>query len=66
MHYYPWAYSYDSGNWLYFRTAKDADGEPSMIYWDESSEEWDLYFPVLSSSQNDEKETADKLLEQHE
>jgi len=45
MDYYPWAYSAETGNWLYFQLAKDVDGLPGMIFWDESTNAWDLYQP---------------------
>ena len=45
MDYYPWAYSAETGNWLYFKLAKDVDGLPGMIFWDESTNAWDLYQP---------------------
>ena len=45
MDYYPWAYSAETGNWLYFKLTKDVDGLPGMIFWDESTNAWDLYQP---------------------
>jgi hypothetical protein len=43
--YYPWAYSYETGGWLYFELAKDTDGNPVMNYYDHSTGSWDLYGP---------------------
>ena len=43
--YYPWAYSYETGGWLYFELAKDTDGKPVMNYYDYSTGSWDLYGP---------------------
>ena len=43
--YYPWAYSYETGGWLYFELAKDTDGNPVMNYYDHSTGSWDLYDP---------------------
>ena len=30
----PWAYSFETGGWLYFELAKDVDGNPVMNYYD--------------------------------
>jgi hypothetical protein len=46
--YYPWAYSYETGGWLYFELAKDSDGKPVMNYYDHNSGSWDLYGPSLN------------------
>jgi hypothetical protein len=43
--YYPWAYSYETGGWLYFELAKDTDGNAVMNYYDHSTGSWDLYGP---------------------
>ena len=43
--YYPWAYSYETGGWLFFELAKDTDGNPVMNYYDHSTGSWDLYGP---------------------
>jgi hypothetical protein len=48
--YYPWAYSYETGGWLYFELAKDSDGNPVMNYYDHNSGSWDLYGPSLLGS----------------
>ena len=45
--YYPWAYSYETGGWLYFELAKDTDGDPVMNYYDHKTGSWDLYGPSL-------------------
>lgn len=45
--YYPWAYSYETGGWLYFELAKDTDGNPVMNYYDHKTGSWDLYGPSL-------------------
>jgi hypothetical protein len=47
---YPWAYSYETGGWLYFELAKDLDGNPVMNYYDHNSGTWDLYGPSLLGS----------------
>jgi hypothetical protein len=46
--YYPWAYSYETGGWLYFELAKDSAGNPVMNYYDHNSGSWDLYGPSLN------------------
>ena len=46
--YYPWAYSHETGGWLYFELAKDSDGTPVMNYYDHNSGSWDLYGPSLN------------------
>jgi hypothetical protein len=46
--YYPWAYSHETGTWLYFELAKDSDGTPVMNYYDHNSGSWDLYGPSLN------------------
>ena len=46
--YYPWAYSHETGGWLYFELAKDSDGNPVMNYYDHNSGTWDLYGPSLN------------------
>jgi hypothetical protein len=46
--YYPWAYSHETGGWLYFELAKDSDGTPVMNYYDHNSGSWDLYGPALN------------------
>jgi hypothetical protein len=45
--YYPWAYSHETGGWLYFELAKDTDGNPVMNYYDHKTGSWDLYGPSL-------------------
>ena len=45
--YYPWAYSHETGGWLYFELAKDTDGKPVMNYYDHKTGSWDLYGPSL-------------------
>ena len=47
--YYPWAYSHETGGWLYFELAKDSDGTPVMNYYDHNSGSWDLYGHPLTS-----------------
>ncbi|MDA8805977.1 hypothetical protein N9N55_02015 [Opitutales bacterium] len=64
MDYYPWAYSYESNSWLYFQLAKDADGQPGMIYWDTATKDWDIYHPSLSPEQVEDQKSATKLLNQ--
>ena len=46
--YYPWAYSYETGGWLYFELAKDSAGKPVMNYYDHNTKAWDLYGPSLN------------------
>ena len=46
--YYPWAYSHETGNWVYFELAKDSLGDPVMNYWDSETEQWDIYEPALA------------------
>ena len=46
--YYPWAYSHETGGWLYFELAKDTDGKPVMNYYDHNTKAWDLYGPSLN------------------
>lgn len=46
--YYPWAYSHETGGWLYFELAKDSDGNPAMNYYDHNSGSWDFYGPSLN------------------
>jgi len=46
--YYPWAYSYETGGWLYFELAKDTDGNPVLNYYDHSTGSWDLYGPSIN------------------
>ena len=64
MDYYPWAYSQESNSWLYFQLAKDADGQPGMIYWDTATKDWDIYYPSLSAEQAEDQENATNLLNQ--
>ena len=45
----PWAYSFETGGWLYFELAKDVDGNPVMNYYDYETDSWDLYGPSLTS-----------------
>ena len=45
--YYPWVYSHETGEWLYFELAKDTDGNPVMNYYDHKTGSWDLYGPSL-------------------
>jgi hypothetical protein len=45
--YYPWAYSHETGGWLYFELAKDSDGKEVMNYYDHNTKAWDLYGPSL-------------------
>jgi hypothetical protein len=46
--FYPWAYSHETGGWLYFELAKDSDGNSVMNYYDHNSGSWDLYGPSLN------------------
>jgi len=46
--YYPWAYSHETGGWLYFELAKDSAGKPVMNYYDHNTKAWDLYGPSLN------------------
>jgi len=41
--YYPWAYSHDESDWLYFGLARDKAGVPGMIYWNANSDAWKHY-----------------------
>ena len=40
---FPWAYSDDEANWLYFGLAPDKSGLPGMIYWNANKQEWNNY-----------------------
>ena len=46
--FYPWAYSYETGDWIYFELAKDTQGQPVMNYWDKQTNQWDIYEPCLA------------------
>ena len=41
--YYPWAYSHDETDWLYFGLARDKAGAPGMIYWNANADAWKHY-----------------------
>lgn len=41
--YYPWAYSHDENDWLYFGLARDKTGVPGMIYWNAKADAWKHY-----------------------
>lgn len=41
--YFPWAYSQDQTDWLYFGLARDKVGIPGMIYWNANADEWKHY-----------------------
>ena len=45
----PWAFSFETGGWLYIELAKDVDCNPVMNYYDYETESWDLYGPSLIS-----------------
>ena len=62
MDYYPWVYCHDLQSWLYFSLVKDLHGNPSLMFWDNANENWDLYYPTFSTAQAEEKEKADQLL----
>lgn len=46
--FYPWAYSYETGDWIYFELGKDAQGQAVMNYWDRQTNQWDIYEPALA------------------
>lgn len=62
MDYFPWVYCQDLQCWMYFSLVKDSNGNPSLMFWDDANENWDLYYPALSNAQAEEKEKADQLL----
>ena len=40
---FPWVYSNEELNWLYFGLAPDKFGQPGMIYWNSNKQDWKNY-----------------------